>query len=115
MASGKHRFVFEQGTTISRTVTWTGPDGTPIDITGYSAAMQIRENYESPTTILSLASPADITVGGVDGVFVINVTAAVMTGLADGKYVYDFEVTSAGGTVTRLLQGALIITPEVTK
>ena len=115
MASGKHTFVFEQGTTIERVVTWTDPAGTPIDVTGYTAAMQIRENYESVTPILSLASPADITIGGTDGKFTIRVTDTVMAGLAPGKYVYDFEVTSPGGAVTRLLEPSLVITPEVTK
>ena len=48
--------------------------------------------------------------------FAINLTAAE-TALIDapGKYVYDVEnVTSDGITVERVLEGTLIVTPEVT-
>ncbi len=115
MASGKHNFVFEQGTSIERVITWTDQQDVPIDNTGYTAAMQLRKLHASATAILSLGSPADINVGGTDGKFTIVVASAVMITLAAGRYVYDFEITSSGGIVTRLLEGSRIITPEVTK
>lgn len=115
MASGKHIFVFEQGASIERVITWTDSKGVAIDNTGYTAAMQVRKEHASAGTILSFSSPADITVGGTDGKFTLVVASAVMTAAPVGRFVYDFEITSPGGSVTRLLEGPLIITPEVTK
>jgi len=115
MASGKHAFVFEQGTTIERVITWSDLQGVPIDNTGYTAAMQIRKSHPNAVADLSLGSPADITIGGADGKFIIQVASAVMIALAAGRYVYDFEITSPGGSVTRLLEGSLTVTPEVTR
>jgi hypothetical protein len=35
--------------------------------------------------------------------------------LTAGDYVYDLEVVSAGGEVTRILDGIARVTPEATK
>jgi hypothetical protein len=32
-----------------------------------------------------------------------------------GRYVYDVEITSSGGEVTRVLEGQVEVTPEVTR
>jgi hypothetical protein len=32
-----------------------------------------------------------------------------------GRYVYDVEISSGGGTVTRVIEGQLEITPSVTR
>lgn len=43
MPAGKHNFICEMGATFSRTVTWTDADGTPINLTDYTARMQVRQ------------------------------------------------------------------------
>jgi hypothetical protein len=54
------------------------------------------------------------TVGTTDGKFTLALTAAETTALAAGNYVYDLEVTSPGGVVTRLLEGGFIVYEGVT-
>jgi hypothetical protein len=46
----------------------------------------------------------------------VNVSAATTTGLPQGSYVYDIELTSPApaSEVTRLLEGQFIVTPQVT-
>jgi hypothetical protein len=90
-------------------------DGTPWNLTGYTAAMQVRPFVESTTTILNLASPAGITLGGVTGIVSVNVSAAGMAAAPAGRHVYDIELTSGGGVKTKVLRGAFIIFPEVTR
>lgn len=65
----------------------------------------------NPTATLT----AGITLGGSAGTIVINITAAQTTALTAGNYVYDLELTSGGGFVTRILEGKFVITPEVTQ
>jgi hypothetical protein len=65
----------------------------------------------SPTATLT----AGLTLGGSAGTIVINITAAQTTALTSGTYVYDLELTSGGGVVTRILEGKFVITPEVTQ
>lgn len=119
MASGKHNFIFEQGVDVERVVTWDGPDGSPIDITDYTAAMQVRRQTNSDDTLLSLVSPTNLTIGDALGTITINVTSTVMSALPVGRWVYDLELTSPGegdeAITTRLLEGVFTVTPEVTR
>jgi hypothetical protein len=113
---GEYNFVAFQGDDFQRVVTWTEDDGvTPIDLTNYSAAMQVRTSVLAPTTILSLTSPTELVVGGAAGTVTINITAAVTTTLTPGQYVYDLQVTSPVGVVTTLLKKKFIVEGEVTR
>jgi hypothetical protein len=64
----------------------------------------------SPTSTLN----AGITLGGAAGTIVVTIDADYTSDLIDGSYVYDLELTSSSGTVTRLLEGQFVVTPEVT-
>jgi hypothetical protein len=45
----------------------------------------------------------------------MTLTAAVTAGIKAGYYYYDVEITSSGGTVTRVMEGKIHIKPNVTK
>jgi hypothetical protein len=102
-----------QGATYNLNLNWS-ISGTAVDLTGYTAAMQVRETTRSSATVLSLATGAGITLGGTAGSIAINVPASTMGSATAGNYVYDLELTS-GATVTRLLQGGFAISAEVTR
>lgn len=117
MALG-NRFDIEinQGATFELTVTWKDSAGTAINLTGYSARMQVRETYSSSSTIVSLTNGSGITLGGAAGTIAIVISATTTAALtAPFSGVYDLELVSAGGVVTRLLQGAATVSPEVTR
>ena len=116
VAAGKHRLLIEQGATWSRTVVWKDAAGLPIDLTGYSARMQIRSTRQGGTALVSLtSSPAGgITITPAEGKIVLRVEAAETTTLTPGTAFYDLEVVSGAGEVTRLLEGGVTISPEVT-
>ena len=105
--------VIDQGTTFSKQITVYETDGTTIqNLTGYTAASQIRKNYTSTayTTIL-----ATIQTPATGGVIVMSLTALKTAALKSGRYVYDLQITAADTTVTRVLEGIITIKPEVTK
>lgn len=124
MTAGSHDITIEQGATFRLSLIWREPTvnevaGDPIDLTGYTARMQVRRKHTSDTTILSLTSAAgDITLGGAAGTIVVVATAAATAAIdTDNKTlsaVYDLELIN-GSTVTRLLEGSVTITPEVTR
>lgn len=105
----------EQGATFQMDVTWKATDGTPVDLTGSTARMQLRETYDSGSTLVSLTSGSGITLGGTAGTVTIVITAAQTAALPIVAGVYDLEVESGTGVVTRLLQGVFEVTPEVTR
>ena len=103
----------DQGSTFSKQITVYETDGTTIqNLTGYSAASQIRKNYTSTayTTIL-----ATIQTPATNGVIVMSLTAVQTAALKSGRYVYDLQITAADTTVIRVIEGIITIKPEVTR
>jgi len=103
----------DQGSTFSKQITVYETDGSTIqNLTGYTAASQIRKNYTSTayTTIL-----ATIQTPATNGVIVMSLTAVQTAALKSGRYVYDLQITAADTTVTRVIEGIITIKPEVTK
>lgn len=92
----------------------------PSDLTNFMARMQIRDEHDSATFILERTTEGpggdNIVLGGPAGTLVIHITAAVMAALpAPFKGVYDLELIDSGGSVERSVEGAVEITPEVTR
>lgn len=115
MPAGIYNITAEQGATLTRTVTWKNSVGDPINLTGYTARMQVRADYDSTTAVLTLTTEnGGITLGGSAGTIVITATATATTALSASTYVYDLELV-LGSTVTRLIQGSFVVNAEVTR
>lgn len=114
-----HNFVSGQGETFTTVVTWEiGPDADnmePVDITGYTARMQLRKKYSSPGADVSLTDEDGLELGGVAGTVAVTIAAATTSAVAAAKYVYDLELEAPDGSVKRLLAGTFVLTPEVSK
>jgi hypothetical protein len=105
----------DQGADWFFNVTYEQPAGTPVNITSYTAALQLRSLPETPTAVLSLATGSGITITGVSGLVAVHATAAQTGGIVSGDYYYDLEITSPQGIVTRLVQGQALVNPQVTR
>lgn len=110
-----YNVTIDQGSDWYLTVTYKNPNGTPINLTGYTAALQLRSLPESPTAVLSLSTGSGITITGATGVVDIHATATQTRAIDEGTYYYDLEITSPATIVTRLVQGQAVVTPEVTR
>lgn len=115
MTAGIYNATIDQGATWSVTVTYTDSTGAPINLTGYTAAMQVRQQYSSADPDLTLTTAnGGIAITPLTGVVVITMTATQTASLEEGYYVYDVELTS-GSFVDRMMQGQLTVAPEVTR
>jgi hypothetical protein len=115
MAAGTLDFTIEQGATFNLLLTWE-IDDVPVNITNWTARLQARVDVEDTEVILSLTtSNGGITLGGAAGTISLDQTATQTALLPAGTYVYDLELISGVGAVTRLVQGELNISPEVTR
>jgi hypothetical protein len=115
-AAGYYDMIADQGATFSQVITWKSATGTPVNLSGYSARMQVRARVDSTTEVLDLSSQGGnpkIVLGGSAGTITITVPDGDMD--FEGSYVYDLEVESSGGVVTRLLMGRFQCRPEVTR
>jgi len=117
MAAYKQNLIIEQGATFSFNIEWTESDGvTPVNLTGYTAEMDIRASYDDPNTIIQLdTTNGRITLGGTAGTIQLLISAADTAALDFTSAVYDLELTAPDGTVTRLMEGGVSFSPEVTR
>lgn len=93
----------------------------PIDLTGYTAKMQIRKDKDDATVILELTDGAGITLGDAAGTVQVYITATqaatVYAALLSSKGVYDLELLP-GAVVDdtwRFIEGRVFVDGEVTK
>lgn len=114
IAPGILNLTFPQGATWELSLTWTDAAGDAIDVTNYSARMQARNGYDGDA-VLSLTSGSGITLGGTAGTIDLSVDAATTAAIGAAQYVYDLEVESSGGVVSRVVQGTFTVTREVTR
>jgi hypothetical protein len=109
--------VIDQGADWFINFTYKQPNGSPVNITGYTAALQIRTSPLARTAVLTLESPSSgITITGASGLLECHATAAQTATIVNGKYAYDIEITAPiTGVVTRLVQGTVEVSPQVTR
>lgn len=87
----------------------------PVNLNGYTAALQVRSLPNDPTAVLSLTTGSGITITALTGQIDVHATANQTRVISAGTYYYDLEITSPGGIVTRIAQGQVIVSAEVTK
>ena len=108
--SGKYNIVADQGATFNLNFT-IATDGVALNLTGYTFAMQVRRSSNSSTALLNITSATMNSSGNV----AVTVSATTMNTVPAGRWVYDIELTSSGGQVTRILEGRFIIKAQVTQ
>lgn len=106
-----------QGATFRRLLVWLAPDKiTPIDLSGCTARMQVRSEVESPTVLLELTTEnGGIVIDGPAGKLILHLPPAATTAISWESGVWDLEVVHPNGDVTRLAQGSISVSPEVTR
>lgn len=88
----------------------------PVDLTSYTARMQIREDIDDVAASISLTTEnGGITLGATAGTISLLIAATATDDITWEDAVYDLEIISSGGIVTRLISGAITASDEVTR
>lgn len=106
----------DQGATFQMQLTWKDENGNPVDLAGFTARMQIRKRARADEVLAEATTENGyITLGGDEGTVEISVPASVTEDFDFKRGVYDLELESSGGIVTRLIQGCVYVDREVTR
>lgn len=112
--AGIYNITMDQGAQWTLQVVYDNNNGTPFDLTGYTARMQVRPKFGSDNAVLTISSPSSgIVITPLTGTLVLTATTAQTGDIPGGFYVYDLEISS-GGVVTRLMQGSVTVRDQVT-
>ena len=110
MAS-KANIIVDQGSTFETYLEISDDQGIVVDLTGYTTRGQIRKWYTSSAYIdISVSCPQPN-----NGIIFIGLNANTTTAMEAGRYVYDIEAVAIDHSVTRIVEGILTVTPEVTR
>jgi len=101
----------DQGSDFISEITVEDYNGNVSNISNYTARGQVRRTYLSSTAVDFNATVSNPT----SGELTIELTSAQTSAMKAGRYVYDVEIVSSGGTVTRVVEGQFEIMPSVTR
>ena len=110
MAS-KVNIVMDQGATFNTTYTFFDQSNSAIDFTTYTAASQMRKSYQSSTAYAFTASVYDASNGKIR----LQLTDTASAAIPAGRWLYDVEITSSGGTKTRVVEGIVTVNAQITQ
>jgi hypothetical protein len=106
----KANLVIDQGTTYTTDLNLTDENGDPLVLSGYTANSQIRKHYTSSNSVVFSTS-----INATAGVITLSLTANQTANMAGGRYVYDVELTDASDSISRIVEGIVTVTPQVTR
>jgi hypothetical protein len=102
----------DQGTTFETSIDLVGDDGASINIAGYSFLGQIRKSYYSANATANLT----LTVlSNTSGNLIMSLDAATTANIKAGRYLYDVKMTDTSNVTTRVVEGVITVTPQVSR
>ena len=101
----------DAGANYSKIITVTASNTGYLDLNGYTVKSQIRKSYTSTTAYTFTSSIFDAALGKLR----LELTSEQTSAIPPGRYLYDVEITSAAGNRTRVVEGIVTVTPEITQ
>lgn len=87
-----------------------------VNLTPYSARMQIRETVDSATTIYEATSASgQIVLDNTYKTITLKIPASVTQGFGFETAVYSMELFTVAGEVTPFIEGNLVLVKEITR
>jgi len=121
MTAAKRDLYIEQGATFTLGFVWYDGNevdqGSPVDLTGCLGRMQIRKSQQSATLLdaVSFGPTPQIVLYGTEGRINLVLTPIDTNKLNTKTAYYDMEIEFPNGSVFRLLEGKVTVSPNITQ
>ena len=113
-SSGSYDLKINQGSTFVLGLTLKKANGILFDLTGYTGRCQIRKSHADTNVIVSPVIAFDTN--RKSGKMSIGLSATQTEDLTITNGVYDLELVDPTGTiVSRIIEGRVKVSPEVTR
>jgi hypothetical protein len=113
--AGQKNFEVDQNATFSFIVEYKDNNGSPIDLTGATAKMQVRDTKGGSKLAFTLTSPSGgITITPLLGKLSIKMTPTQTSKLFYPKSSYDIMITDSNTNKIKLLEGFITLSRSVT-
>jgi hypothetical protein len=99
--------VFEQGADYSDVFTVNNPNGTPLDLSGYSVFGSFKKYPDSP-----ISTPFTVGIVTAAGQVVLSVANTITSPLKSGRYYGSVFSESIGNQVKKLFDLSIIVNPS---
>jgi hypothetical protein len=108
--------VIEKGATYRHTLYWKDSSNVAINLQGCTAKMQVRESKSAATVLLELSTQnAGLVITAATGKIDIYISDENTATLPASGGVYDLEIYHGNGDTTRLCEGTLEFSDQVTR
>lgn len=103
----------DQGTTFNKVITLRDSNTNAIlNVSGYSVSGQLRKSFYSANASGNLTCTiTDAT----NGEITISMSSSNTSNIKSGKYLFDIKAVDANNTTSRILEGIVIVTPQITR
>lgn len=106
----KSNIIIDQGVDYEVTINMRDANTTPINLTGYTGKAQLRKYFTSSTSV-----DFEVLIAPDAGTVTLAMNSATTSTISPGRYVYDCVLYSNDNVVSRVLEGIVTITPQVTR
>lgn len=101
--------ILDQGADFLTVFNVQAANGDAVDLSSYTAASEMRKDYISNTYIqFNMSTDAN-------GNVTMNLPWANTATIVPGRYRYDIEITSPSNVVSRIVEGVIDVSPNMTR
>ena len=101
--------ILDQGADFLTVFNVQAANGNAVDLSAYTAASQMRKDYASNTFVqftVTTNANGDVT---------MNLPASNTISIVPGRYKYDIEITSPSNVISRIVEGIIDVSPNMTR
>jgi hypothetical protein len=113
--AGEYDITIEQGSGFSLPLIYEAPEDFPVDFTGSTARMHVREKYSSADTLIELTTENGGIELGADGSIQLSISATDTATLSFSRGVYDLEIVPPAGEPYKIIKGNVFLKREATR
>ena len=99
----------DQGATFNQHFLVKDEQGNTANLSGYTGSSEMRRTYSSTNSYSITCNVYS------NGMVALTMDAVDSVDVPEGRYYYDVNITDANSVVYRILEGAVTVTPGVTR